>query len=304
MLNKGVFKMKRFSKFTFTLFLIMAFVFSSSSFVAQAADDTIDERFGEPAVVYGETLTDEQKEEVRRLLEVDTDQVNEFTVTGQDLSNYIGGNPNSRMFSSAKITHKENGHGIVVNIVTADNITEVTNDMYSNALLTAGVENALIEVASPVQVTGHSALSGIYKAYDAKGAELDKDRMEVANEELNVATELAEKDGVSQEKVTELMTEIKKEIADKDPATREDVEEIIQEQLSKLEINLSEEDRQLLTDLFEKMRDIDIDFDKVRDQLDDLTHKIKDKLDDLNIDEGFWEKVVNWFKNLFNSIFG
>lgn len=296
--------MKRFSKFTFTLFLIMAFVFSSSSFVAQAADDTIDERFGEPAVVYGETLTDEQKEEVRRLLEVDTNQVNEFTVTGQDLSNYIGGNPNSRMFSSAKITHKENGHGIVVNIVTADNITEVTNDMYSNALLTAGVENALIEVASPVQVTGHSALSGIYKAYDAKGAELDKDRMEVANEELNVATELAEKDGVSQEKVTELMTEIKKEIADKDPATREDVEEIIQEQLSKLEINLSEEDRQLLTDLFEKMRDIDIDFDKVRDQLDDLTHKIKDKLDDLNIDEGFWEKVVNWFKNLFNSIFG
>src|SRR5699024_4823019 len=304
MLNKGVFKMKRFSKFTFTLFLIMAFVFSSSSFVAQAADDTIDERFGEPAVVYGETLTDEQKEEVRRLLEVDTDQVNEFTVTGQDLSNYIGGNPNSRMFSSAKITHKENGHGIVVNIVIADNITEVTNDMYSNALITAGVENALIEVASSVQVTGHSALSGIYKAYDAKGAELDKDRMEVANEELNVATELAEKDGVSQEKVTELMTEIKKEIADKDPATREDVEEIIQEQLSKLEINLSEEDRQLLTDLFEKMRDIDIDFDKVRDQLEDLTHKIKDKLDDLNIDEGFWEKVVNWFKNLFNSIFG
>jgi len=294
--------MKRFSKFTFTLFLIMVFVFSSSSFIAHAADDTIDERFGEPAVVYGETLTDEQKEEVRRLLEVDTDQVNEFTVTGQDLSNYIGGNPNSRMFSSAKITHKEDGHGIVVNIVTADNITEVTNDMYSNALLTAGVENALIEVASPVQVTGHSALSGIYKAYDAQGAELDKDRMEVANEELNVATELAEKDGVSEEKVTELMTEIKKEIADKDPATREDVEEIIEEQLSKLEINLSEEDRQLLTDLFEKMRDLDIDFDKVRDQLDDLTHKIKDKLDDLNIDEGFWEKVINWFKNLFNSI--
>ena len=291
MLNKGVFNMKRFSKFTFTLFLIMVFVFSSSSFIAHAADDTIDERFGEPAVVYGETLTDEQKEEVRRLLEVDTDQVNEFTVTGQDLSNYIGGNPNSRMFSSAKITHKEDGHGIVVNIVTADNITEVTNDMYSNALLTAGVENALIEVASPVQVTGHSALSGIYKAYDAQGAELDKDRMEVANEELNVATELAEKDGVSEEKVTELMTEIKKEIADKDPATREDVEEIIEEQLSKLEINLSEEDRQLLTDLFEKMRDIDIDFDKVRDQLDDL-----------NIDEGFWEKVINWFKNLFNSI--
>lgn len=296
--------MKRFNKFTLTLFLTIALIISTTSFTAYAAEDSIDERFGEPAVVYGETLTDEQKEEVRRLLEVDSSEVNEFTVTGQELSNYIGGNPNSRMYSSAKITHKENGHGIVVNIVTADNITEVTNEMYSNALLTAGVENALIEVASPVQVTGHSALSGIYKAYDAEGAELDKDRMEVANEELNVATELAKKEGVSQEKVSELMTDIKKEIADKDPATREDVEEIVKEQLAKLEIELSEEDRQLLTDLFEKMRDIDIDFDKVRDQLEDLTSKIKDKLDDLNIDNGFWEKVVNWFKNLFNSIFG
>src|SRR5699024_1369005 len=168
MINKGVFRMKRFSKFTFTLFLIMAFVFSSSSFVAQAADDTIAERFGEPAVVYGETLTDEQKEEVRRLLEGDTDQVNECTVTVQDVNDYIVGHPHTRMFSSAIITHTQNGHDLVINIVTAENITEVTNDMYSNSLLTAGIENALIEVASPVQITGHSTLSGIYKAYDAK----------------------------------------------------------------------------------------------------------------------------------------
>src|SRR5699024_6849926 len=119
--------------------------------------------------------------------------------------------------------------GIVVDIVTADNITAVSSEMYSNALLTAGVENALVEVASPVQVSGHSALSGIYKAYDASGADLDKDRMEVANEELDISTELSEKDGLSQEKVTELMTEIKKEIADKNPATREDVEEIVEE---------------------------------------------------------------------------
>lgn len=209
------------------------------------------------------------------------------------------------MYSSVKITHKDDGHGIVVNIVTPDNITQVTNEMYSNALLTAGVENALVEVASPVQVTGHSALTGIYKAYDASGAELDQGRMEVANDELSLTTKIAEKDGISKEEVTELMTEIKKDIADKNPATREDVEEIVKEQLSKLNIELSEEDRQLLIDLFEKMRDLNIDFDKVRDQLEDLTSTIKDKLGDLNleIDEGFWEKVVNWFKNLFNSIF-
>src|SRR5690625_7177294 len=93
--------------------------------------------------------------------------------------------------------------------------------MYANALLTAGVDSATVEIASPVQVTGHSALTGIYKAYDEDGEELDKDRMELANEELNVATDLADKEGLSQEKVSELLTEIKKEIADQKPATKE-----------------------------------------------------------------------------------
>src|SRR5699024_7990590 len=86
-----------------------------------------------------------------------------------------------------------------------------------------------------------------------------EDRMEVANEELDLTTELTKKEGMSEEKVTELMTEIKKEIAEKDPATREDVEEIVKEQLDNLEIELSDEDRQLLIDLFDKIKDLDID---------------------------------------------
>src|SRR5690606_19312640 len=100
------------------------------------------------------------------------------------------------------------------------------------------------DVASPIPVTGHSALSGIYKAYDEEGETLDKERMELANEELGVATDLAEKEGMTQEKVSELLTEIKKAIAEQNPATKEDIEKIIQEQLSKLEISLNEADRQ------------------------------------------------------------
>lgn len=269
---------------------------------ASAQSEGYNELLGEPIVVYGEQLSDSQKDEVRRLLEVDTSEMSELTVNGQDAANYINGNPNSNMYSSVKITHKDKGNGIVVNIVTPDNITQVTSDMYQNALLTAGVEDALIEVASPVQVTGHSALTGIYKAYDAGGADLDEERMEVANEELNITTDLAEKEGISQEKVTELMTEIKKEIAEQNPATREDVEEIVKEQLDKLEIQLSDEDRQLLIDLFDKMRDLDIDFGKVKEQLEDLTSKIKDKLGDIEVDEGFWEKVKNFFNDMIDKI--
>ena len=42
-------------------------------------------------------------EEVKKLLKVsDTQTVREFSVDGSDISKYIDGDPNSRMFSSAK----------------------------------------------------------------------------------------------------------------------------------------------------------------------------------------------------------
>lgn len=291
--------MKRISKLLLLLSLVFGLALAAVSPVK--ADEVIDEFAGEPIVVFGGTLSDGQREEVRRLLEVGTEKVHELEVTGADIAKFFGGNPNANMYSSVKITHKKPGHGIVVNIVTADNITLVTSDMYANALLTAGVENALIEVASPVKVTGESALTGIYKAFDVSGEALDQDRIEVANEEMSLTTDLTTK-GVSQEKVSELMTEIKKEISEQNPATRDEVEAIVKEQLDKLDIQLSDADRQLLIDLFEKMRDLNIDFDKVKEQLEDISDTIKDRLDDLNIDSGFFEKVAKFFRDLFDSI--
>lgn len=296
--------MKKVIKQIVMLMLILGLVIGTgqSAFAVQEGS-----MIGETIVVYGDTLTADQKEQTRRLLEVtNPDEVKEYTVDGQDISRYIGGDPNSRMFSSAKITAQEEGEGLTINIVTPDNITEVTNEMYANALLTAGVEDAVVDVASPVQVTGTSALSGIYKAYDEEGVELDKERMELADEELDIATELSEKEGMDANKVSELLTEIKQEIAEQDPATKEDVERIVKEQLDKLEISLSDEDRQLLINLFEKMRDLDIDFDKVKNQLNDIADKVQDKFGDILEDEGFWQKVedffmkvINFFKNLF-----
>src|SRR5699024_7593444 len=262
--------MKRYVHSVVT-FLVAAVMMIGFAVPAHATNDSINEKLGVPIVVYGDTLSDAQKQEVTELLEVtDPESVENYTVTGEDIENYIDGNPNSRMFSSAKIKQEEEGTGLTINIVTPDNITEVTNEMYANALLTAGVENATVDVASPVKVTGHSALTGIYKAYDVEGEALDKERMELANEELDVATDLADEYGISQEEVSELLAEIKKAISEQNPASKEDVERIITEKLDKLDISLSEEDRQMLIDLFEKMRDLDIDFDQVKHQLEDI----------------------------------
>src|SRR5699024_2205376 len=92
---------------------------------------SINEQLGVPIVVYVDTITEVQKNEVRELLNVtDSSAIDEYTVTGQDIANYIDGDHNSRMFSSAKITREEKGTGLNIDIVTQDNITEVTSEMY------------------------------------------------------------------------------------------------------------------------------------------------------------------------------
>src|SRR5690625_6784435 len=97
------------------------------------------------------------------------------------------------MYSSDRITLENAGKGITINIITPENITEVSSDMYANALLTAGVEDATVDVVSPVKVSGHSALGGIYKVYDVEGVELDKVRMVLDDEELEIARDRAVK---------------------------------------------------------------------------------------------------------------
>ncbi|MGE8203430.1 DUF1002 domain-containing protein [Heyndrickxia sp. NPDC080065] len=296
--------LKRISKIVLIAVFLLGIGMNS---VAKASSndnsDSINEKFGAPIVVYGEKLSPAQKAKTKELLGVtDSSQVNEITVTVNDLVKYINGDPHSNLYSSAKITRKEKGQGISVSIVTPENITEVTDEMYANALLTAGIEDASVEVASPVKVSGHSALVGIYKAYDKSGGDLNKDRMEVANEELGLATELAKKDGMDQEKVTQLLTEIKQEIANQKPATKEDIEKIIDEKLKSLKIELSPEDRALLVKLFDKMRNLDINFDNVKKQLGDITSDIKKKLEDVAGDKGFWQGVADFFKKMFQAI--
>ncbi len=238
-------KINRLLKFTgFAVILILALLTSNiGTAKASSGDnqDSINEKYGLPVVVYGSALSPAQKEEVRKLLKVtDPSKVKEITVTGDDLVTYIKGDRNANMYSSAKITRKDPGAGLVINQVTPENITEVTDEMYANALITAGIQDAVVDVASPVKVSGHSALVGIYKAYDAgKGAGLNKERTEVASEELNLATNLAKKEGLDQDKVSQLLTEIKQEIAAQNPATKEDIANIIDEKLKSLNINLS-----------------------------------------------------------------
>ncbi|MDG5472937.1 DUF1002 domain-containing protein [Jeotgalibacillus sp. ET6] len=298
--------LKRLTGLSIALILSLQVGLGGASASDGNGDEGINEKFGLPILVLGGTLSDTQKEEVRKMLGVtDPEMVEEVVVTGEDLVRYIDGEDrNARMYSSAKITREEEGEGLVIERVNPENITQVTDTMYANALLTAGIENATVEVASPVKVSGHSALTGIYKAYEVSGEELDTERLEVANDELNLATDLANEEGIEEEKVSELLADIKQAIADQNPATREEVEAIVEEQLANLNINLSEEDRQRLTDLFEQMRNLNINFDNVSEQLGKLSDTIQEKLGEVVNDEGFWQGVKDFFQGIVDAISG
>jgi len=286
--------MKKKNKILIAFLLVVA-MFTGIVTPAYAVSDSV--------LILGEQLSEDQRQEVRESLGLsEGGSQQEYDVTGEDYANFIDGNPNANMYSSALIKLESAGEGLAVNILTPENITQVSAEMYENALLTAGAEDVTVDVVSPITVTGHSALTGIYKAYDVEGVELDKERMELANDELEVATELAESEGMDQEKVSQLLTEIKQMIAEQNPVTREEVEEIVSEQLDNLEITLSEEDRQMLINLVDRMRELDIDFSRVKDQLKDIADSVLDRAEELGLDEGFWQSVGNFFKNLIDSV--
>src|SRR5690625_8002245 len=108
--------MKRLIKQILMLTVILGLVLGISQPAFGVQEDSA---VSETIVVYGDALTAAQNEQTRRLLEVsDPNDVKEYTITGADIANYITGDPNSNMHSSAKITRHKEGNGLPTYIVT------------------------------------------------------------------------------------------------------------------------------------------------------------------------------------------
>ncbi|PJH69351.1 DUF1002 domain-containing protein, partial [Salmonella enterica subsp. enterica serovar Typhimurium] len=87
---------------------------------------------------------------------------------------------------------KDEGSGVNVVVETPENLTKITEEQYMNAAITAGVQDVTIMVGSISSVTGESALTGVYKAFDANGEDLDKERMAIAQQELETTSDISQ----------------------------------------------------------------------------------------------------------------
>ncbi|MCT8139715.1 DUF1002 domain-containing protein [Anaerobacillus sp. CMMVII] len=231
---------------------------------------------GEVIVTLGENLTDEQKTQLLREMNV-SDDVEIITVTNQEEHQYLGNyiskqKIGTRSISSTRITMLESGAGI--NVET-NNIDWVSEGMYANALVTAGITDADIYVTAPFKVSGTGALTGIIKAYEiTTDIEIPEEQKQVANEEMVKTAELGDRFGLDQ--ATELMTRIKEEIAKNPVTTDAELRDLILRVAQELGITLTDEELNGLTSLFKRMKDLNIDWNQVQNQIG----KIRDNLGD------------------------
>ncbi|GCF95871.1 hypothetical protein NRIC_37620 [Enterococcus florum] len=318
-------------------------VSSNPAFATTANSETvINERWGKPTFVAGAGLNQQQLNETMQVLGVNQDNVKMEQATGADLVNYLGygSGDDSVMLSSVVVNREDPGKGIEVDILTPNNITQITADQYKNPLVTAGISDATVKVASVVKVTGESALTGVYKAFESNGEQVNPERAQLAQTELNTTNEVAQ-DIVSnanqesanenlsnsdQEKADEAykaqlnqaLVDIKKELAELkekqgELATKEEVEKIVNDALEKNNLSnyVGEDQVNKLVSLAQQYQTTDGVLDKESiEQLDKISGDFKNTVDKVSDQlgqfgdrlKGTLEENQGFFANLWQSI--
>lgn len=297
-------------------------------------------------VTLGANLSDEQKNDMYEYFGTSADKVETIEVTNDDERKYMEGiatesQIGTRTYSCSYVEPTESGG---IQVKTA-NLTFVTSSMIASTLTTSGVENCNVVAASPIEVSGTGALTGIMMAYEtASGETLDEGQKEAATEELVTTGELA--DAIGQEEATDLMNNIKQEVIEEGITDKDEIQDVVEDNADNLNITLTQEQLDKIVALMEKISQYDYDVKALKDTLENLAGKsegffakiwnsikgffggdkgdggiindtkddilgsdivtdstlddIKDKVESADT-EGWWDKIVNFFKGLFGG---
>ncbi|MDY3006512.1 DUF1002 domain-containing protein [Anaerococcus porci] len=280
--------------------------------------------------IYGAGLNESQIQEVRKKLDL-SDDINIASVNANDLQRYLGYSTSDYdMISSVAVKKLPKGSGIKVDIKTPDYINSITEGQYTNAAITAGITDAEIKVASPKPVTGESALVGVYKAVELSGNNIDTERTKTAQEELGTLKKISEENSDNSSfdkgKLDQVVAEVKQDLQqykEKNGQTADSnqIKMYIEDALKNVNMGdiLSNNNIQILINYFEQYQETSaIDSQDVKENLKkfagDVTEKgkkfyedNKDEIDKVgnNIKEsGLLDKIINFIKDIFNSLFG
>ncbi|MCH5584565.1 DUF1002 domain-containing protein [Shimazuella sp. AN120528] len=261
---------------------------------------------GETVVTLGKDLTLQQQDSILAEMKVPSN-VNKIYVTNQEEHQYLGkympaGQIGTRALSSAKITIAAPGSGISVK---TNNITYITDAMYANAAITAGVKDADIYVTAPIRVSGTAGLTGIIKAFEqATGKPISENQKQVANQEIvttqDVAKDIGGNSQTAGNQAAQFMNNLKQEIATQKPTTPQEYRDIIVNVAGDLNINLNQTTINQLVQYGQAFSTLDIDYSQLSDQISKLRGSLSNILS-VN-PQGFFDTIFEWLGSLFSAI--
>lgn len=268
---------------------------------------------GDAIVTLGEDLTVSQKNKVLEEMGVSEKDVQIVYVTNDEEHQYLGSfipasQIGSKAISSAKIVYGAKNSGLVVE---SNNISFISNEMYLNALSTAGLTDAKVFVTAPFEVSGTGALTGIFKAYEeATGEKIDEDQKLLANEEMVTTMELADETGVSQKEASDFVAAVKEALSKEEPKTQEGVQVIVNQVAQQQGIALSNELNDKFVGLFDQIKDLKIDWEKVNatfEQAKEKWNAFAESEEGKNLIDSikhFFVSIWEGIKAFFTSLFG
>lgn len=282
------------------LILALAFLLFSTSIYAS-------EFVGKSVISLGADLNEEEKNKV--LEELGNKNSYIIEVTNAEEHKYLGNfipkeQIGNKSLSNAKITLTENGSGL--NVEVSENISYITKDIYRNALLTAGIKDADVEITALSKVSGTGALTGMLKAYETiTGKPMAEDIKKIANEELVLTYDLSKMS--SEKEATDFMSAVKVAFSQNIPKNEDEARKVIIDVSDNYNIKLSDKQIDNLVGLFMKMKNANIDWDKLADTAIKYSKKASDYLSSeegqsfLTSLKNFIVAFIDWIASLFKK---
>ena len=262
---------------------------------------------GQERVTMGADLTDRQREAVYSDFGIEEGSVTELTVTNDEERSYLEGLvPDGKIGSVALsciyIKTLPEGSGLSIEI---HNINYCTEDMYSNALETAGISDAQVIVSAPFPVSGTGALTGAYKAYeDITGNSLSSLAKAAGAEELVVTGELAEY--IGSDDATQMINELKSMLDKTQDMTDDEVRVEIKNLAQMYNVALTNAQLEQVLSLVRKLEGLDAD--ELQDQLVGIAkaaqtaNEVGEVTSKVFTDvKGFFASVGSFFSGVFGS---
>ena len=253
----------------------------------------------------GSDLTDAQEAALRKYFNA-PDGTNTIYVTDEVIIKQLGLDPNDPAnyaggcYSSAYVKLLDDNSGINVK---ATNLTEVTESMLMNALITSGITAADVKVSSPFKVTGTSALSGILAGVEEVGGfEISLKQKETAQKEIETTVEVG--DEIGSEEASTIINDIKTEVIKEKPKTEEEIKKIVENITNQYNVNISINAKDSIVNLMSHVNDLGLDYSELKSSLKEASNKLSNNLKKLGIklkEEGFFEKIKDWFVDLWDK---